>query len=152
MTRPTIHCRSRPTPRVAGFPAILLASALSLAGLPDAAAAQDGSLGAAAVGGLAGGAAALWAFYPYTGCPMVTVGAAQATDACDVGSVVAGLGGLAGGAALGATNADAGYGAGVGFVAGFGVSWLAGKFFDVPRWLGATFVVAGTVIGGAVGG
>lgn len=111
----------------------------------------DGSVPAAIVGGLAGGTAALWAFYPFSGCPMVTAGAPQPSGLCDVFSVVALIGGTGAGAVLGATNKNIGYGMGIGWVAGFGTSFLLGKVVDTPRWLDAAFLIGGVVAGGIIG-
>ena len=111
----------------------------------------DGSVPAAIVGGLAGGTAALWAFYPFSGCAMVTVGAPQPSGLCDVLSVVALIGGTGTGAVLGATNQNVGYGMGIGWVAGFGTSWLLGRVVDTPRWVDAALLIGGVVAGGIIG-
>jgi hypothetical protein len=111
----------------------------------------DGSVPAAIVGGLAGGTAALWAFYPFSGCAMVTVGAPQPSGVCDVLSVVALIGGTGTGAVLGATNQNVGYGMGIGWVAGFGTSWLLGRVVDTPRWVDAALLIGGVVAGGIIG-
>lgn len=124
------------------------------AGAPGSVFAQEvsGSIPGAVVGGLAGGSAALWAFYPFTGCPMITVGAARPRDACDTGAILALAGGAATGAVLGARDRDLGYGMGLGWVAGFGTGWLLGKAgVDTPRWLDAAFLVAGVTVGGILG-
>jgi hypothetical protein len=133
---------------------VLLAAiplALHLGSRPVAAQEVDGSVPAAIVGGLAGGTAALWAFYPFTGCAMVTVGAPQPSDLCDVFSVVALIGATGAGAVLGATNRNVGYGMGLGWVAGFGTGWLLGRVVDTPRWLDAALLVGGVVAGGILG-
>ena len=131
----------------------ILALALALHVAPASLWAQDvdGSVPAALVGGVAAGTAALWAFYPFSGCHMVTVGAPQPSDICDVGSVVALLGSTATGAVLGAKNRHIGYGMGIGWVAGFGTQWLLGRVVDTPRWLDALFIVGGVVAGGYLG-
>ena len=125
--------------------------ALHLGPRPVVAQEVDGSVPAAIVGGLAAGSAALWAFYPFTGCAMVTVGAPQPSGLCDVFSVVALIGGTGAGAVLGATNEHIGYGMGIGWVAGFGTSWLLGRVVDTPRWLDAALVIGGVVAGGYLG-
>ena len=126
----------------------------ALVATPAAASAQDGggSVGGGIVGGISAGAAALWAFYPYTGCPLVTVGAARPADACDFGAVAALVGGTATGAVLGADDSRVGYGMGLGLVAGFGAGWLLGQVAEPPRWLNASLMVAGVVVGGIVAG
>lgn len=128
----------------------LLAALLALAPHPGAAQ-DDGSAGAAVVGGLVGGAVGLWTFYPLTGCPMITVGAAREADACDAGGAVAALGGLGTGIWVGLSDRGAGYGMGVGALAGFGTGWLLNRVWDAPRWVDATLILAGTVAGGIVG-
>lgn len=125
--------------------------ALHLGFRPAVAQDVDGSVPAAIVGGLAAGTAALWAFYPFSGCPMVTVGAPQPSGLCDVLSVVALIGGTGTGAVLGATNQNVGYGMGIGWVAGFGTSWLLGRVVDTPRWLDAALLIGGVVAGGYLG-
>ena len=125
--------------------------ALQLAARPASAQDSDGSVPAAIVGGVAAGTAALWAFYPFTGCAMVTVGAKQPSGLCDVFSVVALIGGTGTGAVLGATNRHVGYGMGIGWVAGFGTGWLLGRVVDTPRWLDAAFLIGGVVAGGIIG-
>ncbi|MEJ2540633.1 MAG: hypothetical protein P8188_11790 [Gemmatimonadota bacterium] len=133
--------------------AILLAllGSLALAPRPGAAQGVDGSIGGGLVGGVAAGTAALWAFYPFSGCAMVTVGPPQPSDACDVFSVVALLAGTATGAVLGARDRHVGYGMGIGWVAGFGTGWLLGRVVDTPRWVDALFLVGGVVAGGYLG-
>lgn len=130
---------------VLGIP--VLAAALS----PAAGQAQDGSVGGAVVGGLAGGVGALWGFHGLSGCPVVTVGAARDADGCDVGSLVAALGGVGGGAWVGATDSGAGYGMGLGAAAGFAASLLLDQVTDTPRWLDAALLVTGAVAGGLLG-
>lgn len=120
--------------------------------LPAAGQAQEGSAGAAVVGGLAGGVGGLLGFHGFTGCPVVTVGAAREADACDAGSLISALGGLGTGAWVGAGDSGAGYGMGVGAVAGFGLSLLLDQVADTPRWLDAALVVTGVVAGGLLGG
>jgi hypothetical protein len=134
-------------------PTLLALALLTVLHFPTPARAQDvdGSVPAALVGGIAAGTAALWAFYPFSGCHMVTVGAARPSDVCDVASVVALLGGTATGAVLGAKNRHIGYGMGIGWVAGFGTGWLLGQVVDTPRWLDALFLVGGVVAGGYLG-
>ncbi len=44
-----------------------------------------------------------------------------------------------------------GYGMGIGWVAGFGTSWLLGQVVDTPRWLDAALLIGGVVAGGIVG-
>jgi hypothetical protein len=131
------------------FAAVFLS--LHLGARPAEAQDVDGSVPAAIVGGLAAGSAALWAFYPFSGCAMVTVGAPQPSGVCDVLSVVALIGGTGAGAVLGAKNQNVGYGMGIGWVAGFGTSWLVGKVVDTPRWLDAALLIGGVVAGGIVG-
>lgn len=108
-------------------------------------------MGAGIVGGLSGGLTGLYAFYPVTGCALVTVGAAREADGCDVGGVLAGLGGAAAGGFVGGTNAGAGYGMGVGMAAGFATMLLVNQMVDLPRWADALLVVTGVVVGGIVG-
>jgi len=133
------------------LPALALLALLHLDRAPAQAQDVDGSVPAALVGGIAAGTAALWAFYPFSGCHMVTVGAARPSDICDVGAVVALLGSTATGAVLGAGNQHIGYGMGIGWVAGFGTGWLLGRVVDTPRWLDALFLVGGVVAGGYLG-
>ena len=133
------------------LPALALVALFHLGPAPARAQEVDGSVPAALVGGIAAGTAALWAFYPFSGCHMITVGAARPSDLCDVASVVALLGGTATGAVLGAKNRHIGYGMGIGWVAGFGTGWLLGQVVDTPRWLDALFLVGGVVAGGYLG-
>lgn len=133
------------------IPVLVFVAGLLLGPRPAPAQDVDGSVGAAIVGGVAAGTAALWAFYPFSGCHMVTVGAPQPTDICDVGSVLALLGSTATGAVLGARNRHVGYGMGIGWVAGFSTGWLLGRVVDTPRWLDALFLVGGVVAGGYLG-
>lgn len=131
----------------------LLALTLALSALlPRPASGQEGSVGGGVVGGLSGGAAALWAFFPYTGCPLVTIGGEQPADACDAGSVAAALGGTAVGAWVGGTDGARGYGMGLGLVAGVGVGWLLSQVTDTPRWLDATLMLVGVAAGGLLNG
>jgi len=139
------------------MPRYLLPSAVVLTFLhlciPSPAKAQEreGSVPAAVVGGLVGGAVSLWSFYPLTGCPMITVGAARAADACDVGGVLSAVGGLGVGVWAGASDRGAGYGMALGAAAGFGAGWLLNRVADPPRWLNALLLVGGTVAGGLIG-
>ena len=133
------------------LPVLAILALLHLGPAPAQSQEVDGSVPAALVGGIAAGTAALWAFYPFSGCHMVTIGAARPSDICDVASVVALLGGTATGAVLGAKNRHIGYGMGIGWVAGFGTQWLLGKVVDTPRWLDALVLVGGVVAGGVLG-
>lgn len=144
---PAPPCRRRALPTGSGVTAFLALLLLAVAS-PRALLGQEGSLGAAVVGGMSGGVSALWAFPALTGCPVVTVGAAREADACDTGALLAGLGGTVAGAWIGASNSGAGYGMGVGAAAGFATAFLAGRVTDVPRWLNAVLVVGGAVAGG----
>jgi hypothetical protein len=133
--------------RAASVLAVVMMAALP----PHPAAAQDGSVGAGVVGGLSGGLTGLYAFYPITGCAMVTLGASRDADGCDVGGVLAGLGGAAAGGFVGGTNAGAGYGMGVGMAAGAATMLLINRVADLPRWADALLVVTGVVVGGLIG-
>lgn len=135
-------------------PCALAALVAAAFALPRPALAQEdgGSAGAAVVGGLAGGMAGLLGAYPLTGCPLAHLGAARDLDFCDVASVGLALGGVAAGAWVGAENDGAGYGMGLGLLAGFGTGFLLGKVVDTPRWLDALFILGGTVAGGVLGG
>ena len=143
---------SMPT-RIYPFP-LVLALVLMTGLLPHPARAQDGggSVGGAVVGGLAGGVAGLLGAYPLTGCPLAHFGAAGDLDSCDVASVTLALGGTAAGAWIGAENDGAGYGIGLGLLAGFGTGLLVGRLLDTPRWLDAGLILAGAVAGGIIGG
>ena len=125
-------------------PTLLIALAVSAT--PAAGQEGEGSVGGAIVGGLAGGAVGLLSFYPLSGCPMITVGAAREADWCDAGGVATGVVGLGAGIWAGSDDAGAGYGMALGALAGVGAAWVLGQVahlfppqveFDLmfPEWV-----------------
>lgn len=136
------------------LPRLVTALALATLLVPAPARAQgdDGSVGAAVVGGVAGGVAGLLGAYPLTGCPLAHLGAARELDFCDVASITLGLGGAAAGAWVGSADSGAGYGLGLGVLAGFGTGFLLGRIVDTPRWLDSALILGGAVAGALIGG
>jgi hypothetical protein len=134
------------------LPIALWCAALHLfAGSPATAQDAEGSAPAAVVGGVVVGAVALWSFYPLTGCPMITVGAARPADGCDVAALASALGGVGAGVWTGATDSGAGYGMALGAAGGLGVGWLLNRVVPTPRWVDALLLLGGTVAGGILG-
>ncbi|MDT8342559.1 MAG: hypothetical protein RQ751_13695 [Longimicrobiales bacterium] len=131
---------------------LALLAATSFTALPVRAQDGDGgSVGGAVVGGIAGGVGGLLGIYPLLGCPLATIGAARDGDFCDVASLSLLVGGTAAGAWIGATDSGAGYGMGVGLVAGFGAGLLLGRVVETPRWVDSLLLLTGVVVGGIVG-